>query len=392
MPRLLIVCEYPTLLGGERSMLATIPAVVAGGFDVAVAAPSVGALAATLRDRKIKHVGWQTDATCGERPPIGQLRAELAKIVGSHRPDLLHANSLSAARIAGPVAAECGVPSIGHLRDILKLSRQAIDDLNQHHRLLAVSRAARDFHVTQGVDETNCVVVHNGVDLAEFRPRPPSGYLHRELALPRAAKFVAVIGQLGLRKGTDVALAAASQIANCVPDGHWLIVGERTSNKAEAHDFETRLRSLAAEPPLAGRVHFLGARSDVADLLCECVLLVHAARQEPLGRVLLEAAACGLAVVATDVGGTREIFPTEADGAMLVRPDSAQELAAVASLLLQENVRRRVQSAAARHRAAAAFDVRIAAAKLIEQYHDVLSCAFPCRSKRRRDFQTDAAT
>ena len=45
MPRLLILCEYPTLLGGERSMLATLPAVRAAGFDVHVAAPPVGPLA-----------------------------------------------------------------------------------------------------------------------------------------------------------------------------------------------------------------------------------------------------------------------------------------------------------------------------------------------------------
>ena len=91
---------------------------------------------------------------------------------------------------------------------------------------------------------------------------------------------------------------------------HWLIVGERTSNKDESRNFESGLRSTAAQPPLAGRVHFLGSIADVPRLMTECVLLVHAARQEPLGRVLLEAAASGLAVVATDVGGTREIFPT----------------------------------------------------------------------------------
>ena len=132
-----------------------------------------------------------------------------------------------------------------------------------------------------------CVVLNNGVDLDEFQPRPPTGYLHRELDLPASARLIAVIGQLGLRKGTDVALAAALQIADNAPDVHWLIVGERTSNKAESHEFEALLRSIAAEQPLAGRVHFLGSRSDVAQLLNECTLLVHAARQEPLGRVLL---------------------------------------------------------------------------------------------------------
>ncbi len=49
MPRLLILCEYPTLLGGERSMLATLPAVAAAGFDIFVAAPPSGPLADEIK-------------------------------------------------------------------------------------------------------------------------------------------------------------------------------------------------------------------------------------------------------------------------------------------------------------------------------------------------------
>ncbi len=216
------------------------------------------------------------------------------------------------------------------------------------------------------------MVVHNGVDLDEFCPRPPTGYLHRELALPPNVRFVANIGQLGLRKGTDVALAAALQIADRFSDVHWLIVGERTSNKDESRDFEALLRSIADEQPLAGRVHFLGSRTDVRCLLAECDLLVHAARQEPLGRVLLEAAASGTPVIATDVGGTREIFPSEADGAVLVPADNRLALAEAISATLLDHRRRKRLGAGARQRAESAFDIRHAAARLIEQYRTEL--------------------
>lgn len=300
MPRLLILCEYPTLLGGERSMLATLATIVEAGLDVAVAVPAGGPLGATLGERGVAHIPWPTHDESGERLPLDRLRSELRGIFQRSRPDLLHANSLSAARIAGPVAAERSVRSLGHLRDIIKVSGQVIEDLNQHSRLVAVSHATRDFHVAQGLDAAQCDVLHNGVDLAEFRPRPPSGYLHRELQLPPAAQLIAVIGQLGLRKGTEVALTTAALVAESEPNVHWLLVGERTSNKPESLRFEVQLNAMAVEPPLAGRVHFLGSRSDVSQLLCECTLLVHTARQEPLGRVLLEAAACGLTVVATN--------------------------------------------------------------------------------------------
>src|SRR5260221_254180 len=130
MPRLLILCEYPTLLGGERSMLATLPAVAADGFEGFVAAPRNGPLADELARRGISHVEWGTHDEFGQRRPLGRLREDLANVVRQSRPNLLHANSLSTARVSGPVAATCDVRSIGHLRDILKLSTQVIDDLN----------------------------------------------------------------------------------------------------------------------------------------------------------------------------------------------------------------------------------------------------------------------
>jgi glycosyltransferase involved in cell wall biosynthesis len=112
-----------------------------------------------------------------------------------------------------------------------------------------------------------------------------------------------------MRKGLDTLLAAAGRIAGGQPNAHFLIVGQRYSQKQEAFEYEAALHAVASQPPLAGRVHFLGLRDDMPGLLNELALLVHAARQEPLGRVLLEAAASAVPVIATAVGGTAEIFP-----------------------------------------------------------------------------------
>lgn len=372
MPRLLILCEFLTMLGGERSMLSTLSAIRAAGFDVQVAAPPVGALADAVRDAGVSLVDLTTHDAAGVRRSGEEIRGDLARLIARERPDLVHANSLSMARLAGPVLCQVGVPSVGHLRDIVGLSLQAVEDVNCLTRLVAVSEATRAFHAEQGIDAAKCVVVHNGVDLAEFRPRVANGYLHRELSLPPAARLVATIGQVGMRKGADVALAAATKWAAAVPDVHWLVVGERTSKKEEAHELERNLHARAQEPPLAGRVHFIRTRNDVSRLLAECTLLVHAARQEPLGRVLLEAAACGLPVVATDVGGTREIFPSESDGAVLVPVDDNFRIAEAVSNLLQDSTRRERIGECGRRRAEAAFDIRTATAKLIEVYHSVL--------------------
>ena len=116
----------------------------------------------------------------------------------------------------------------------------------------------------------------------------------------------------------------------------------------------------------------VGTCNDVAWLLGEMALLVHPARQEPLSRVLLEAAASGLPVIATDVGGTREIFPPGSHAARLIPPDDPPALAAAVEQLAGDAASRARLGTAARRRAEDAFDARTAGAALIEHYRAVL--------------------
>jgi glycosyltransferase involved in cell wall biosynthesis len=371
MADIFILCEYPTLNGGERSMLATLDSVRAGGFSPVVMAPPDGSLAKELADRGFELIPYECRLPDGSRISQSRLREELAEMLRRRRPALLHANSLAMGRLAGPVVADCGLPSLSHLRDIIGLSAQAIADLNCHRRLLAVSAATREFHVAHGLDGEKTHVLYNGVDLGQFRPRPPTGYLHRELRLPADAQLIGNIGQIGLRKGQDVLLHALRRIAEQSPNAHCVIIGERNSDKNESRQFEQSLNE-AVHDSLAGRVHFLGRRTDISSVLNELTLLVHSARQEPLGRVLLEAAAGGAAIVATDVGGTREIFPPEADAARLVPANDAESLAdAMAELLADHDLRARL-SAAARRRAAERFDIRDAADGLVRHYRELI--------------------
>jgi glycosyltransferase involved in cell wall biosynthesis len=402
MAEILILCEYPTLSGGERSMLATLDGVARAGFVPVVAAPPEGPLAEALAERGIEVVGLTARDASGAHRPQAAVRQELACLLSKRRPGLVHANSLAMGRLAGPVTQGLRIPSLAHLRDILRLSRQAIADLNDNTRLLAVSQAVRCFHTRGGLAEGKTFVLYNGVDLERFRPGPPTGYLHEELGLSggkgdrhllceapegpfrqevpvpfsplsSCPPLVAAIGQIGLRKGLDVLLQAAVRVSQERPDVHYLLVGQRWSDKAESRRFEAELHRVA-EARLGGRVHFLGLRADVDRLLREVTMLVHSARQEPLGRVLLEAAASGAAVVATDVGGTREIFPPDSQTARLVPPDEPERLADAMAELLGDGPLRARLGAAARRRAVAAFSAEKATAGLVEHYRQVSDC------------------
>ncbi|MCE9551760.1 MAG: glycosyltransferase family 4 protein [Planctomycetes bacterium] len=324
---ILLLFEYPTLCGGEQSMLCLLPLLQAAGCRLRAAAPGEGPLAEALRKQDIEVLPITLHDAFGVRLPLETCRAALAKLLKQSRPDLLHANSLSMTRLSGPVAADGGVPSVGHIRDIVGLSRRAVQDVNRHSALLAVSNAARDFHIAQGVEAQRIKVLYNGVDLELFRPRAATGFLHRELKLPPGAPLLAAIGQIGPRKGLDQLMLAMQRVAGEWPNAHLLIIGERFSEKGDAIEFERSLHEMASKTPLAGRVHFLGWRMDIAALLPELTLLVHAAKQEPLGRVLLEGAACGCSIVATDVGGTVEIFGGSHSGALLIPPGNPQVMA-----------------------------------------------------------------
>lgn len=371
-PLVLWLNEYPTLNGGERSFLSVLPGLRAEGFEIVAAAPATGELAATLAQQGVTVERFECHGPDDNRRPLPELREALADLLRTTRPALLHANSLAMGRLAGPVAAELCVPSIAHLRDIVGLSRQAVADLNGHRRLLAVSAATREFQVAQGVGPDRVQVLYNGVDLERFAPRIPTGWLHRELGIPSACLLIGTIGQIILRKGQDVLARAAAELADELLRIHYLIIGARYSQKPEAVEFEENLHQLFVDAGLKERVHFLGVRDNLEQLLPELAILVHPARQEPLGRVLLEAAACGRAVIATDVGGTREIFTPGSQTAQLVPPNDHHALAAaIRDMALSEPLRHRL-GAAARLRVEQAFDVRTAAAGLAEHYRSCI--------------------
>jgi glycosyltransferase involved in cell wall biosynthesis len=124
---------------------------------------------------------------------------------------------------------------------------------------------------------------------------------------------------------------------------------------------------------MSGRFHFLGVRGDMDRLLNELTLLIHPARQEPLGRVLLEAAACGLPIVATAVGGTAEIFPPDSASARLIPPGNPEALASAVVQLLDEPALRAAMGGAACRRVREAFDLGQATVRLVEHYRQVIA-------------------
>lgn len=372
-----ILFEFPSLNGGERSMLAAIDRLLdeVSRFEFVAIAPPNGPLAVELSRRKIEHIPWCVRTSNGDRIQAELIESSLLEITSQRQPHLLHGNSLSMSRLIGRLAGRLSIPTTGHLRDIIGLSAAAVADVNRNQRVIAVSHATRDYHVAQGLNPTRVTVVHNGIDLDRFQPRQPTGRLLAELHLTSSTenpvKLVATIGQIGLRKGQDVLAAAAKSIVDRVPQTHFLIIGERNSQKTESIEFERSIQQAFEQCGLSQHLHLLGYRHDVDRMLNEIDLLVHSANQEPFGRVLLEATAAGVPIVATDVGGTNEIVVDGQTGRLVPARDPGALANAVVSTLTEDGLAMQFRIAA-RRRAITEFSIATAAERLADVWRQTL--------------------
>lgn len=362
-PKILLFFEYPTLNGGEFSLLAMLESLGSTVFDFVAAAPESGPLTGRLNQLGIPvHALVLRDAQGGKRP-TEQINAHLIELVQQVSPHLVHSNSLSMGRMVGRIASQLAMPCTAHLRDIVKLNRTVVSDLNQHAGMIAVSGATRQYHVAQGFDPDRVQVIYNGVDTDLFCPSPATGSLRRELGLGEHSILVANVGQICLRKGQTLLAEAAAALAQDCPEAHYLFVGQRHSQKAESVAYEESIHKIFQQAGMDDRLFCLGFRSDMPSLLNEIDLLVHTAHQEPLGRVLLEAAACGRPIVATDVGGTREIL-TDQTSAVLVPPNDLDALTAAIPSLLNDQDRRMKLGRQARARVLEVFSLPGATARV----------------------------
>lgn len=177
-------------------------------------------------------------------------------------------------------------------------------------------------------------VIRNGVDVA-----PPAGGIPLGLQGATHALRVGIVASLTPVKRHDVLLRAWARLPTAVAGAHLYLLGEGPTRDA--------LAGLAKSLGIEDRVHFVGAVHDVPDWLRHLDVGVLCSDREGLSNAILEYMAQGLPVVATRVGGNPELV--SADNGILVPSGDAAALAtALATLLEDEDLRRRLGAASAR--------------------------------------------
>jgi glycosyltransferase involved in cell wall biosynthesis len=178
----------------------------------------------------------------------------------------------------------------------------------------------------EGFPAERVVVIHNGVDTERFVPRPPERSRLEQLGIPRDAKTVGLVAVLRPEKNHELFLRAASLVRKQIPEAHFMLVGDGPERAA--------LERLTAELGIGSRVHFLGARRDVPELLPLLDVFALTSKIEASPVSILEAQACGVPVVATRVGSIPESV-IDGETGLLVASEDVDGMAAAITRILQ---------------------------------------------------------
>lgn len=221
-------------------------------------------------------------------------------------------------------------------------------------RIIAVSDAVRNYSVNvDRVPPGKVVVILNGVDLERFHPVP------REV---RGARFLSV-GRLVPQKGHDILLDAFAVLRDALPRATLTIVGDGP--------MRPQLMEQVRAYRIADRVTFLGLRRDLPDLYARADIAVFPSRWEGLGIAAIEAAASGLPVIATAVGGFQEVIRDQETG-ILVPVGDAVVLADAMRDLASDPARQVLLGHAARRHVERHFDIRAVVARYEELYEQIV--------------------
>lgn len=200
-------------------------------------------------------------------------------------------------------------------------------------RVFAVADALKRVAIELGIPAEKIEVVGNGVDTAKFHPLPRAE-ARAALGLPDTAPVLISVGGLVERKGYHRVIELLPRLLERHPGLQYLIVGGPSAEGNNRAELEAQVAALGLEAV----VRFLGSMpaAQLRGPLSAADVFVLSTRNEGWANVFLEAMACGLPVVTTDVGGNREVVGNDALGLVVPFGDPEALFAAIDRALSSE--------------------------------------------------------
>jgi glycosyltransferase involved in cell wall biosynthesis len=339
------------------------------GCEVAVVLPEEGALSQRLTGvgveiflmpgiAKLERHNFATAAGalrfCGN--VLTDIRAQ-RRIIARWRPDVVHTNN-SLIPSAAVAAKLDGRPHIWHLRESFS-EFPSLWAIHKHvmsafsTRIVCCSQVAAD-QLIGSSGERRARIVYEGLASSEFRTFSAADVaVWRRRFAPAGGPVVGVVGRIRMvRKGQEVFVAAAEQLAASFPAARFVCIGDAYPGN-ESHVDELRRRAERAG--IGDRFEITGDIEDVAAATAALdIAVMPSVVPEPFGNVVMEAMCLGKPVIASANGGGREQIEDGVTG-FLFPPGDADALARALATLLADPTLARAMGEAGQRRFEALF-------------------------------------
>jgi glycosyltransferase involved in cell wall biosynthesis len=374
-----------TLGGSAENTIASCVVLDAAGYECLLAASFRESDASSLADARRRGCRLVDLPALGrEVAPVADLTAlaQILRLIRREQPAIVHTHTSKAGFIGRLAAVIARVPAVihqphGHVfygyysarrtAVFTALERQAA---RWTDRIITLTDRGAVEHLAHGIGRAEqYVTVPSGVPTAELRAAAPARREARaRLGLDPTAFVVVGLGRLVPIKGFDFLVRALPAVVEQIPSARVLLVGEGAERP--------RLEALARSLGVAERLGMLGGVFDVTTRLAAADVLAVPSRNEGMGRVIVEAMALGIPVVATAVGGVPDVV-ADGESGRLVGPGDVDALATALVELGRDEALRGKLGEAAQARAES-FSSAVAREKLLAVYADLV------RAKRLR--------
>ena len=309
------------LAGAEYFFLRVISHLAEMGHRVIVVTKRDTPLRAEIEKLDNPNIVLHAWHTHGKIDPV--TLGKLCQLVRDERVDVINTH-LTTASWQGALAGKiCGVPSVAvvHATDRKTWFQHA-------DYLIAVSAGVKDALIEQGIAPEKIEVLYHGIDLEQYVAPLSTAQAKARLGLPADALTVGVVASLIPRKGHRFLLEALQNMRAPV---HAIFAGEG--------ELDEELREQVREMGLEKRVHFLGFRRDVPEIVCALDAFVLPSLKEGLSIAVMEAMALEKPVICSNIAGLPEVVRDGQTGFLVPPGDSLALQNALESLFADANLR-----------------------------------------------------
>lgn len=286
--------------------------------------------------QRLRDEGFTVHTTYMDGPVnFAKSLVKIRHVLRQGRFDVLNTHSRRDTIVAGCAGRLAGTPLIVRTRHLANKVGSLLSYTVIPHRVTTASNFVRNGLIKRGVPPEYVATVYPAVDLP---PVPEVSTLRQELSLAQNDIVVGCVAVMRTQKGHRELIDAMQPLIKERPNVHLVLVGGGSPVFEE-------VQAYVAEKGLGKRVHMLGARRDVPNLLAGFDIFALATRKEASGTVFVEAGAAGLPVVGTDVDGVPEMMQAGVSGLLVPLDDVAALTAALKRLIDDPDLRKQMGQA-----------------------------------------------